>query len=68
MLFWKLVWDSTPASCNFGVWCAAGTLQLGPYQTAITMNHISYENANELGLESSQYPMKGFPWPLKIAE
>ena len=32
------------------------------------MNHISYENATELGLESSEYPMKGCPWPLKIAE
>ena len=50
------------------MWCAAGTLKLGTYQTAITMNHISYENANELGLESSEYPVKGFLWPLKIAE
>ena len=32
------------------------------------MNHISYDNANELGLESSEYPVKDFLWLLKIAE
>ena len=62
------MWDSNPPPVILGCGMLLEPLKLGPYQTAITMNHISYENANELGLESSEYPMKGFPWPLKIAE